>query len=122
MHRFQRDLVFLGCAMFGASGVWSQDNSHAAQAVNNGVTASGHASASAAHSVAASGQLTSAAVAVPLLSAGAVAGSVGKASTQVGADSMRAATVPIGTPLEVTDEPITVMSPKEALKPKNPNL
>ncbi|MBT3065970.1 hypothetical protein [Rhodoferax sp. U11-2br] len=100
----------------------AQGNSPAAQALNNGSAASGHASASAGHSLVASGQLTSAALAVPLMSAGVVAGSVGGASAGSANQSMRAATAPIGTPLEVTDESITVISPKEALKPKSPSL
>lgn len=122
MHRFQRFLMVGGVAPASVTGVFAQSNSHAAQAVSNGVAASGHASASAAHSIAASGQLTSAALAVPLMSAGAVAGSIGTASTRVGQDAMRAAAAPIGTPLEITDESITVMAPKEALKAKSPSL
>lgn len=109
------------CTLFCAS-AWSQPAAQAGQAVKHGAQASGNASASAAHSIVASGQVTSAAVAVPLMASGAVTGSVAGASVAVGQDSMRAAAVPIGTPLEVTDEAITVVSPKEALKPKGTNL
>ena len=91
----------------------------AAKAVEEGVTASGHASASVAHAIGASGQVTSAAMAVPLGVSGAVATSAGTASTAAAGDSMRAATRPIGAPLEITDESVTAMPPpNEALKKK----
>ncbi len=96
----------------------AQDTSHAGQAAKNSLAASGNTSASAAHSVAASGQVTSAMLAVPLLSGGAVIGSTGAVSAGTGRDSLRAATAPIGTPLEITDEAITVVPPNEALKSK----
>jgi hypothetical protein len=118
MHSFRQVFLFGSLACVAASAAWAQGTSQAGQAVTNGSQASGHASASAAHSIAASGQLTSAAIAIPLMSAGAVAGTVGSASTGAAGGSMRATTAPIGTPLEVTDESVTVMSPKEALKPK----
>lgn len=91
---------------------FAADNTHAAQAVKDGVTASGKASTSAAHSIVASGQVTSAVAAVPLSVGGAV-------STGAARSSMKAATAPIGTPLEVTDESITTMPPNEALKRKD---
>jgi hypothetical protein len=104
-------------ALMAAANSFAQD-SHAGQAAKSGVAASGNASASAAHSVAASGQVTSAMSAMPLLSGGAVLGSVGAVSAAAGHDSMKAATAPIGTPLQITDEAITVMPPNEALKSK----
>lgn len=120
MHSVRQVFLFGSLTLALATPTLAQDTSQAGQAVTNGLQASGHASASAAHSIAASGQLTSAAIAIPLMSAGAVAGSVGTASKGAAGESMRAATAPIGTPLEVTDESITVMSPKDALKPKSP--
>ena len=96
----------------------AQTDTQAREAAKNGVAASGHASASAAHSMAASGQLTSAALAVPLLSGGAALGSAGAISAGAGRDSFKAATAPIGTPLEITDEAITIVPPNEALKSK----
>jgi hypothetical protein len=118
MHSFRQVFLLGSLAWAATTAALAQDTSHAGQAASNSLQASGHASASAAHSMAASGQLTSAAIAIPLMSAGAVAGTVGSASTGAAGESMRAATAPIGTPLEVTDESVTVMSPKEALKPK----
>ena len=103
---------------FATSQAAAQGGTQANEAAAHGAAASGHASASAAHSVAASGQLTSAALAVPLLSGGAVLGSAGAVSAGAGRDSLRAATAPIGTPLEITDEVITIIPPNEALKPK----
>jgi hypothetical protein len=99
--------------------VFAGDNTHAEQAVQESAQASGNASASAAHSIVASGQVTSAASAVPLSVGGAVLGSAGAVSAGAAHDSMKAATAPIGTPLEVTDESITTMPPNEALKTKN---
>jgi hypothetical protein len=97
----------------------NDDNSESGQAINEGVQSSGHASASAAHSIAASGQVTSAVIAVPLSVGGAVLGSAGAVSAGAARDSMKAATTPIGTPLDITDETITVVPPNEALKPKD---
>jgi hypothetical protein len=100
------------------SSAFAADNTEAGRAVNEAVQSSGHASASAAHSIAASGQVTSAVSAVPLSVSGAALGSAGAVSAGAARDSMRAATAPIGTPLVVTDETITVIPPNEALKSK----
>jgi hypothetical protein len=108
--------ISLGLAQGALLAQTAVDN--AAQAVDNGVKGSGHASASAAHSIAASGQVTSGVLAVPLLASGAVAGSAGAASANSGAASLNVASTPIGTPLIVTDESITVMPPNQALKSK----
>jgi hypothetical protein len=96
----------------------ADDETHAGRAVSEAAQSSSHASASAAHSIAASGQVTSAASAIPLSIGGAVLGSAGAVSAGAARDSMRAATAPIGTPLEITDEVITVVPPNEALKAK----
>jgi hypothetical protein len=109
-------------ALFAAATIGSafaDDNTHAGHAVTEAVQASGHASASAAHSIAASGQVTSAVSALPLSVGGVALGSAGAVSAGAARDSMRAATAPIGTPLEITDEAITVIPPNEALKAKS---
>ena len=93
--------------------LFAGDNTNSGQAVQVS------AQASAAHSVVASGQMTSAASSVPLSAGGVVLGSAGAVSTGAALDSMKAATAPIGTPLEVTDESITTMPPNEALKATN---
>lgn len=98
---------------------WAQNETHAGRAIKDGMAASGHASASAAHSIVASGQVTSAAIAVPLSVGGAALASGGAVSAAAARDSMKAATAPIGTPLPVTDEAITVMPPNQALKAKD---
>lgn len=100
------------------SGAVAADNTHAGQAVTAAGNASGNASASAGHSIAASGQATSAISAVPLSVGGAVLGSAGAISTNAAQGSMRGASAPIGAPLEVTNDVITVMPPNEALKSK----
>jgi hypothetical protein len=89
-------------------------------ALRESAQASGHASASAAHSIAASGRATLGLSAVPLSIGGAVLGSAGSASAAAARDSMRAANAPIGTPLEITEETITIIPPDIALKPRAP--
>lgn len=108
--------IFLSFFVIGSA--LAGDNTYSGQAIKEGVQSSGHASASAANSIAVSGQVTSAAIAVPLSVGGAVLGSAGAASASAANQSMRAATAPIGTPLEVTDEAITITPPNEALKNK----
>jgi hypothetical protein len=89
---------------------------HSGQAVQEGVKASGHASKSAAHAIVGTGQVVSGAVAVPL----AIGGSAGAVSAQSAKGLMDAATAPVGTPLEITDESVTAgPPPSEALDPKN---
>ena len=58
---------------------------------------------------------------MPLSIGGAALGSAGAVSAEAAKESMKAATAPIGTPLNVTDEVITIMPPNEALKPKVEN-
>jgi hypothetical protein len=91
-----------------------QPNTHAGRAVDHAAKSFSHASGSAAHSIAASAQVTSAASAIPL----SIGASVGAVSGQMAKESMKAATAPIGTPLEVTDEALTSVPPNEALKQK----
>lgn len=93
---------------------------HSGQASGNALESGSHASASAAHSIAASGQVTSAASAIPLAIGGVVSGTAGALSGQAAQGSSKAATAPIGTPLEITDEAITIMPPNEALKKPAP--
>ena len=114
-------LVSFACVLcFAHAGdVIAGETTHSGQAISNAAQATGHAAGSAAHSIAASGQVTSAAAAVPLSIGGAVLGSTGAASGSAARESMNAATAPIGTPLEITDEAITIMPPSEALKVKD---
>lgn len=108
-------VVFLFSTMAHAA---EQVTTHASQSVTDSAAASGHAGSGVVHGMVASGQVISAVAAVPLLSGAVVSGSVGAVSARVGRDSLRAAATPIGTPLEVTDEVITVMPPNKALKTK----
>jgi hypothetical protein len=107
---------YLFIALMTSSAVFAADQTHSGQASANAVQSGSHASASAGHSIAASGQVTSAASAIPLAIGGLVSGTAGAVSSQAARDSARAATAPIGKPLEITDETITVMPPDEALK------
>ena len=82
MHIFSK-FIFI-CTTFSLSIVGQAlaggEDTHVGQAVSEGFQASGHASASAAHSIIASGQVTSAAAVVPFAIGGAVLGSAGAAS------------------------------------------
>lgn len=98
--------------------VFAADQTHSGQASANAVQSGSHASASAGHSIAASGQVTSGISAIPLAIGGIVSGTAGAVSSQAARGSARAAA--IGTPLEITDETITVMPPNEALKKPAP--
>lgn len=91
---------------------FAADNTLSGQAIQQSGQASLHASASVAHAIAASGRATFAVSAIPF----AIGGSVGAVSGRIAHDSMRAANAPIGTPLEITDEILTVTPPNEALK------
>lgn len=86
------------------------------QAAKAGGRASGNAAASAGHSLTATGQLASGVIATPLLASGAVAVGVGSAAVQAGGSLMNAATSPIGTPLPVTDETVSIIPPNKALQ------
>ncbi len=93
------------------------EGTHAGEAVKESVKASGAASKGSMHSIAASGQVTSAVSAVPLL----VGGSVGAVSGKAGSELMQSASQPIGKPLEVTEEAVTVgPPPDQVLKTKTP--
>lgn len=102
----------------------AQNQNQNSSAIDRAIQASGRASAnvsiSAAHSIAASGQAVSAIMAVPLSAAGVVLGTSAAVSLDAANASMNAANAPIGTPLPVTNEVITVIPPNEALKAKTP--
>ncbi|WP_081441953.1 hypothetical protein [Mariprofundus ferrooxydans] len=78
---------------------------HSGQALNHSVQASGHA-------VVAGAQLTSAAIAIPMVAAGAV----GAASTQSGAALLKQADSDFDRPLSISEETVTAgPAPSEAL-------
>lgn len=110
--------LFIILATLLASSAFAAGPTHSGQASGNAAQSGSHASASAAHSIAASGQVTSAASAIPLAIGGVVSGAAGAVSGQAARSSAQAATAPIGTPLDITNETLTVMPPDEALKHK----
>lgn len=110
--RISLSAIMLAATAGGAAAQGTQ----AGGPVKEGVQASGKAGGSAAHSISASGKATSAILAVPLSVGGMALGSAAAMTTDAARDSARTATVPIGTPLEITDEAITVVPPNEALK------
>jgi hypothetical protein len=116
MNLLQAPMIFAALLLSLATSALAQGASHGGQAVTEAGQASGHASASAAHSIVASGQVTSAALAVPLMSGAVVAGSVGNASGTAADSMLQAANAPIGTPLPVSTETVTVLPPDVALK------
>lgn len=76
-------------------------DTHSDRAVTHGSQASEHASGSAAHAIANSGQAVSGAASVPFMASG----------------TSGAASAPIGEPLKVTNETITIgLFPDQALK------
>ena len=107
--------LLLAGGILGCMAGWA-DEGFSRGPVGNSVQASVHASASAAHAIAASGQTVLAVSAVPLSIGGAVLTSAGQSSTAMGNASMQAANAPIGTPLPITDEAITVVRPDIALR------
>lgn len=96
--------------------VFAAEQTHSGQASANAIQSGSHASASAGHAIAASGQATLGLSAVPLASGGLISGTAGAVSSQAARGSAQAATAPIGKPLDITDETITIMPPNEALK------
>lgn len=108
--------LFIALTTLLASTAMAAD--HSGQASGHAARSGSHASASAGHSVAASGQVTSAASAIPLSIGGAALSVGGAVSMGAAHDSARAAASPVGKPLPITDEIITVTPPNEALKRK----
>lgn len=116
MKAFQTCMLIAGFLVLSAANAMAEDATHAGQALNEAGQSSAHASASAAHSIVASGQVTSALLAVPLMSGAVVAGSVGNASADSADALMKAANAPIGTPLPISSETVTMVPPDVALK------
>ena len=104
-----------------SSVAYATDQSLSGQAAGNSVQASAHASASAGHAIAASGQATLGVSAIPLAIGGIVSGTAGAVSAHAARGSAQAATRPIGAPLDISDETITIMPPDEALKNDKPS-
>ena len=109
------------CLLWGAlavcvGGAQASPAENAQQAVKAGGRASGNASASAAHSLVATGQLVSGVLAVPVLASGASAVGAGGSAVRAGASLMDAASRPIGAPLPITDETLSIVPPDQALR------
>ncbi len=82
---------------------------------------SSRVSASLSNSIAASGQVVSAISSIPFAIGGLVSGTAGSISEQASRNSAQVNSAPIGTPLEITDESLTIMPPNEALKQPAPS-
>jgi len=110
--------LLLPVLIMGVSCEFAQSG-NARRALNESGQASGHAGASAGHGILASGQVTSAAIAVPLSVGGAVLGAAATIANGAANSAMNAANAPIGQPLPVTDRVVTTLPPSEALnKPR----
>lgn len=119
MHPINKYFFFATLSVLYTSSFAAGNDTHAGQALTLSGKASAATSGSAAHSIAASGQVTIGASAIPLSIGGMALGSTGAISAGAAKNSMKAATAPIGTPLEISDEAITAMPPNEALKVNN---
>ncbi len=118
MNMMLKKTPLLLALLMGVSCAFAQTG-NARKALNESGQASGHAGASAGHGILASGQVTSAAIAVPLSVGGAVLGAAASIANGAADSAMNAANAPIGQPLPVTDRVITTMPPSEALnKPR----
>ncbi len=91
-----------------------KQTSHLPQPVKTGNMQSG-SNTSVIQSIVVSGQVTSAAAAMPLAVGGVVSGTI--ISGQTGNTSVQAAPLPIGVPLEITDEVLTITPVDNSPKP-----
>jgi len=91
---------------FGQQAMAQGSSQHSGQAV-------GHSALAVGHGAIGSAKLTSAAVAVPFIAVGAV----GAVSAEMGKGLIKVANKPIGEPLEISDEVLTVgPSPDRAIR------
>ena len=79
------------------------------RAAEHGSQASDHTSKSVIHTILGSGKVVSAAASVPVSAAGAS----GAASSEIAKDLKDAGSQPIGEPLEITDETVSVGLPPD---------
>ena len=97
--------------------VVADDETHLGRAILESGRASLHGSIAAGHGLAASGQATLAVSAVPLSLSGAALTSVGRVSSSAAVAMQRAASAPVGAPLEISDEYLITVPPDQALNP-----
>lgn len=116
MFQFRLLAVAVLCVLQNVSVFAVED---AGQAMGNAPKAGSNASGSAAHSISMSGRAVSAAISTPLSMGGVAVVSGGAASIGVANESRRVGALPIGKPLKITDEVITITPPNEALKNKD---
>lgn len=88
---------------------YSVVQANSGQSAKHASQASGHGSQSALHAIKGTGKVVSGTVAVPLSAAGAS----GATSSQVADELKQASESPIGKPLEITDETITIGPPPD---------
>lgn len=122
MKPFATTTVLVAALSASAATALANPSEQVEKAVQAGGRASGNASASAGHSLAATGQLASGVMATPVMASGAIAVGAGSAAMQAGGSLMDTANRPIGAPLPVTDEVVSILPPNKALqKPVQPN-
>ncbi len=107
-----KTLLILCLILFISNAALAGDT-YSGQAIRHSGKSASHASQGVAHAIAGSGQVTSAAIAVPLL----IGSAVGTASGVAGEGLMDTASRPAGSkPLTISDETVTVgPAPDEAL-------
>ena len=119
MRHFSKAMCLLAVGlMAGQAG--ANPAEHVQQAGHAAVGASGQSTASVGHSLAATGKLASGMVATPVLASGVLAVGAGSAAVHSGAASAQAATQPIGQPLPLTRETVSVLPPNQALQTQRP--
>lgn len=120
MSKSNLPIIMLPALLLWASATLANPADHAEKAVQAAGRASANASASVGHSLAATGQLASGMVVTPVLASGVLAVGAGSAAMHSGAASVQAATQPIGQPLPLTRETVSVLPPNQALQTQRP--
>lgn len=102
--------------LFTLSGSVIADSTRVKVSERNGVEASSAASQAAAHGIAASGKAAVGVLAAPAMLSGGAITLVGSGAVAIGQGLSGAAEISARHALPLTDEPISVMSPAEALR------
>lgn len=108
-------LLLAGLA-FIAPPALAQPAEHVNKASQAASQASGNLVGSVGHSLAATGQLASGLFAVPVLASGALAVSTGAVASGVGGALLDSANAPIGQPLPLAQDAVSIVPPNQALQ------
>jgi len=109
--------ALLLCFLLSALQACANEETHLGRAIRESGRASIHASVAAGHALAASGQATLAVSSVPLALSGSALTTLGNVSTSSAIEMEKAASAPVGAPLELSDEYLITIPPDQALNP-----